>query len=602
MDKQKRNDPLEYAGKARKYSTAGCVLAVCSALLGVAPYLFIWLAVRDAFYYFTRGTAANLWQWGALAVAFALGSMLLYFIGLMLCHLAAFRTAKNLRSAALHHLMELPLSYFSTHPSGTLRREIDECAAGTESYLAHQLPDLTAAKITPVAALLLLFVFDWRLGLLSLLPTVIALLFMIPMMGKKAMEQMQNYQTALGEMNGHAVEYVRGIPVVKTFQQSVFSFRRFHASIENYKKWAVDYTKSQRVPMCGYTVSINGTFALLIPVGILLLASAAAPEVFLLDFIFYILFTPFVATAFNKILWSSDQEMRAQDALRRIKAIINEPVLEDTQTPKHPADYSICAKDVTFTYPGAAAPALESVTFSVKQGQTIALVGPSGCGKSTMASLLARFFDVSEGAIKIGGVDVRQIPIAELTDRIAFVFQKNNLFHASLLDNIRAAKPDATDAEIQRAIDAAMCRDIVEKLPEGLDTMLGTKGVYLSVGEQQRIALARAILKDAPIIILDEATAFADPENEMKIQKAFEILMRGKTVVMIAHRLTTVQNADCIYVLQGGRLAEQGTHSELLLQNGLYEQMWRDYQQSVIWQVGKGAHNDHMVGKDLCPQ
>lgn len=585
-NKKKRIDPLEYAGTYRKFSTLGCVLAAISALIGIAPFLFIWMAVRDAFYYFTEGTAAIIWKWGILAVTFALASMVIYFIGLMLSHAAAFRTAKNLRSAALHHLTRLPLGYFSIHPSGTLRRDIDECAAQTEGYLAHQLPDLTAAKITPMAAIVLLFVFDWRLGLISLVPTVIALLFMIPMMGKKSMEQMQKYQTALGEMNGHAVEYVRGIPVVKTFQQSVFSFHRFHDSIENYKKWAVDYTKSQRMPMCGYTVSINGTFALLIPAGILLIAGAAAPEKFLLDFIFYVLFTPFVAAAFNKILWSSDQEMRAQDALRRIKTILAEPVLEESKTPREPEGYALSVENVSFTYPGSDSLALSKLSFSVKEGETVALVGPSGGGKSTAALLLARFFDVGEGAIRIGGVNIRQIGAKELTESVSFVFQNNHLFHASLRDNICAARPEASENEVQQAVDAAMCRDIVEKLPDGLDTILGTKGIYLSGGEQQRIALARAILKDAPVIIMDEATAFSDPENEIQIQKAFETLMRGKTVVMIAHRLSTVKNADNIIVLKDGMLAEQGKHDELLLKNGLYAEMWRDYQQSVSWKIG----------------
>lgn len=585
--KPQKEDLLEYAGDYRSLSVIGCVLAGISAVLAVIPFICIWFAIKDVFSNLSDLSQIEVGKWGWLAVAFAASSMAVYFIGLMCTHIAAFRTAKNLRSVALHHLISLPLGYFTSHNSGKIRREIDDCASQTEGYLAHQLPDLTAAKVTPIVAVVLLFVFDWRLGLISLIPLCISLFFMFAMMGPSLMENMQKYQSALGDMNAHAVEYVRGIPVVKTFQQSVFSFKRFHDSIRSYKKWAVAYTVLTTKPMCGYTVCINASFAFLIPAGILLIAGVANPSAFMLDFIFYILFTPLCASAFNKILWSSDQTMRAQDAMRRIKAIINEEALKETESPQSPPNNTISFEDVSFTYQEAENPAVNHISFVVPEGKTVALVGPSGGGKSTVASLIPRFWDTEQGAVKIGGVDVRNIQSSELLKLVGFVFQDNHLFKTTLLDNIRAARPEATDDQIQAAVKAAMCQDIIDKMPNGLQTVIGTKGVYLSGGEQQRIALARAILKDAPIIVLDEATAFADPQNEHQIQKGFETLMKGKTVVMIAHRLSTVKNADKIIVLEEGEIREQGTHNELLAKNGLYAKMWADYQSSVEWKVGK---------------
>ena len=475
--KPQKEDLLEYAGDYRSLSVIGCVLAGISAVLAVIPFICIWFAIKDVFSNLSDLSQIEVGKWGWLAVAFAASSMAVYFIGLMCTHIAAFRTAKNLRSVALHHLISLPLGYFTSHNSGKIRREIDDCASQTEGYLAHQLPDLTAAKVTPIVAVVLLFVFDWRLGLISLIPLCISLFFMFAMMGPSLMENMQKYQSALGDMNAHAVEYVRGIPVVKTFQQSVFSFKRFHDSIQSYKKWAVAYTVLTTKPMCGYTVCINASFAFLIPAGILLIAGVANPSAFMLDFIFYILFTPLCASAFNKILWSSDQTMRAQDAMRRIKAIINEEALKETESPQSPPNNTISFEDVSFTYQEAENPAVNHISFVVPEGKTVALVGPSGGGKSTVASLIPRFWDTEQGAVKIGGVDVRNIQSSELLKLVGFVFQDNHLFKTTLLDNIRAARPEATDDQIQAAVKAAMCQDIIDKMPNGLQTVIGTKGV-----------------------------------------------------------------------------------------------------------------------------
>ncbi|MDO4338917.1 MAG: ABC transporter ATP-binding protein [Eubacteriales bacterium] len=623
--KSKKEDLLAYAGSYRPLSVFGCVLAGISAVLAVIPFICIWFAVREVFSNISDLSKIEVGKWGWLAVAFAAASMAVYFAGLMCTHIAAFRTAKNLRSAALHHLMSLPLGYFTSHNSGRIRREIDDCASQTESYLAHQLPDLTAAKVTPAAAAILLFVFDWRLGLISLIPLCISLFFMFSMMGPSLMENMQKYQSALGDMNAHAVEYVRGIPIVKTFQQSVFSFKRFHDSIQSYKKWAVAYTVLTTKPMCGYTVCINAGFAFLIPAGILLIAGAADPSAFILDFIFYVLFTPLCASAFNKILWSSDQTMRAQDAMRRIKAIIEEEPLKEAQVPQKPKNNTITFEDVSFTYQGAGKPAVDHISFTVPEGKTVALVGPSGGGKSTTASLIPRFWDAGHGTVKIGGADVRSISSSQLMERVGFVFQDNHLFKATLLENIKAANPNASAQQVDAAVKAAMCQDIIDKMPNGLQTVIGTKGVYLSGGEQQRIALARAFIKGAPVIILDEATAFADPENEYQIQKGFETLVKGipsgdtsmpsgrnkeipsgdtsvpsgrnkvKTVIMIAHRLSTVKNADNIIVLEDGEIKEQGAHDELLARNGLYTKMWTEYQSTIDWKVGNPVEDTTMA-------
>ena len=525
-------------------------------------------------------------------MASSLLSMLIYFGALMCTHLSAFRTARNMKTAALHHLAELPIGYFKGTGSGKLRRIIDDGAGQTETYLAHQLPDLAGALVTPAAVLVLLLVFDWRFGLISLIPMAVGTFFLSRMMGTGMAECMKQYQNALEDMNSEAVEYVRGIPVVKTFQQSIFSFKSFHDSIIRYKNWAVNYTLSLRIPMCCYSVSINGIFAVLIPAGLLLAGDAAGGQDFVttaLDLVFYILFTPVCVTMMDKIMWTSENTMAANDAMERILNVIREKPLPEPAVSRKPENHTIEIKDVSFSYNKDGVNALEHVSLTVPQGAATAMVGASGSGKTTLVSLIPRFFDVDQGSICIGGVDVRDIGTKELMKQVSFVFQDSHLFKDSLLNNIRAAKPEADKEEVMKALKAARCEDIIEKMPQGLDTVVGTKGVYLSGGEMQRIALARAILKDAPIVLLDEATAFADPDNEYLIQQAFEKLVEGKTVIMIAHRLSTVCRAHRIFVMEEGRVAEQGSHDELLKARGLYARMWKDYQTSVEWKVGGKA-------------
>ena len=552
----------------------------------------MWKVIKLAVLNWPGGLAGGTLVWGWMAVASSLLSMLIYFGALMCTHLSAFRTARNMKTAALHHLAELPIGYFKGTGSGKLRRIIDDGAGQTETYLAHQLPDLAGALVTPAAVLVLLLVFDWRFGLISLIPMAVGTFFLSRMMGTGMAECMRQYQNALEDMNSEAVEYVRGIPVVKTFQQSIFSFKSFHDSIMRYKNWAVNYTLSLRIPMCCYSVSINGIFAVLIPAGLLLAGDAAGGQDFVttaLDLVFYILFTPVCVTMMDKIMWTSENTMAANDAMERILNVIREKPLPEPAVSRKPENHTIEIKDLSFSYNKDGVNALEHVSLTVPQGAATAMVGASGSGKTTLVSLIPRFFDVDQGSICIGGVDVRDIGTKELMKQVSFVFQDSHLFKDSLLNNIRAAKPEADKEEVMKALKAARCEDIIEKMPQGLDTVVGTKGVYLSGGEMQRIALARAILKDAPIVLLDEATAFADPDNEYLIQQAFEKLVEGKTVIMIAHRLSTVCRAHRIFVMEEGRVAEQGSHDELLKARGLYARMWKDYQTSVEWKVGGKA-------------
>lgn len=559
-----------YAGKFHVLTVLGCVLSGISTILSMLPFVCIWLVIRDLIQAFAAGdislaTGSAHYAW--MAVVFAAASILIYFIALNCTHLAAFRTATNMRKSAIHHIVTLPLGYFSQNASGRLRNIIDDNAGLTEGFLAHQLPDLTGAAVMPVAVVILIFLFDWRLGICCLIPMGISVIFLKQMMGGDNAQFMGKYMTALETMNKEAVEYIRGIPVVKVFQQTIYSFKNFHAAIEEYEKFASGYALKCRIPLTGFTVTLNGTFVLLIPVAMFILSGVsgqAAYENVVLDFLFYSLFTPVCATMMNRIMFASEQLMAAKSAVSRVDEILQEKPLKEPEHPLIPADASIVFSDVSFAYPGAKEKALDHISFEVPTGKTVALVGASGSGKSTAASLIPRFYDVQSGSVTIGGVDVRNIEKQELMKRVAFVFQNTCLFKDTLLNNIKAARPDATREEVLKAADEAQCKDIIDRLPDGLDTLVGTGGTYLSGGENQRIALARAILKDAPIIVLDEATAFADAENEHQIQLAFERLTQNKTVMMIAHRLSTIQDADLILVFKEGQIAERGTHEELV--------------------------------------
>ena len=577
---------LTIAGSYRYLTYASWILSAISALIALVPYYFIWQVMREVLEVapdFSR--AQNLTYNGWMAVMFAVIAVLVYIAGLMCSHLGAFRIATNLRLQSMNHIVKLPLGFAEHFGSGKLRKIVNESSAATETYLAHQLPDRANALATPCGLLVLLFVFDWRLGLLSLAPVLLGFLIMMAMTGKEMQQKMKEYQNALDDMSNEAVEYVRGIPVVKTFGQTIFSFKKFKDSIDRYKVWVIAYTKQLRTPMMFYTAAINGVFVFLIA-GALLFTQDQVTTEFLLNLVFYIIITPIISVTLTRIMFQSENAMIVDDALQRIDSVLNLEPLKETAHPKHPKDGSVELEQVHFSYNGEK-DVLNGISISIPAGQTVAFVGPSGGGKTTLANLISRFFDPQSGTVRVGGVDVRDIPKEELMNTVSFVFQNSRLIKASIFENVRLGKPEATREEVMAALKNAQCDDILEKLPDGMDTVIGTKGVYLSGGEQQRIAIARVMLKNTPIIILDEATAFADPDNETRVQAAFSKLSQGKTVIMIAHRLSTVAGADRIYVVKDGQIAESGSSRELMERGGLFARMWQNYQTSIQWKVQK---------------
>ena len=562
------------------------VLSVMSALLALVPFWYIWRIIHDILEVspdFSK--AGNVTSYGWSAVLFAVISIVVYIAALMCSHLSAFRVAANIRKELMRHITALPLGVTEKYGSGNLRRIVNTSSAATETYLAHRLPDKAGAIATPIGLLVLLLAFDWRLGLLSLVPVVLGFLFMMGMTGKGMQEKMKEYQNALSEMSNEAVEYVRGVPVVKAFGQTIFSFKRFKGTIDNYEKWVIAYTKEMRLPMMCYTTAINGVFAFLIAGGILFTRGGVTNEL-LLNLIFYIVITPVIGTTLTKIMFMSEDAMIVGDALGRIDEVLNEKPLSESTVNNTPKDNGITLEHVSYSYDGEKN-ALNDVSLRVAPGQVIALVGASGGGKTTLANIVTRFFDPQKGRILIGNIDIRNIPKETLMNKVSFVFQNSRLIKASILENVRMAKPDATREEIAHALEVAQCLDIIEKLPNGIDTVVGTNGVYLSGGEQQRLAIARAILKNAPILILDEATAFADPDNEVRVQKALSALSKGKTVIMIAHRLSSITGVDCIYVMQDGEIVESGTHNELIERNGIFARMWKNYSEAAEWKIAK---------------
>ena len=595
--KQKKQNALTvllgYAGSHRRLTFLGLGLSAVSMVCSMIPYLCIWLAARDLIAVAPDWTQAqSVTRYGWIAFAFAVGGILIYFLGLMCTHLAAFRTASNIRKQGMAHVMQAPLGYFDANASGLIRSRLDAAAADTETLLAHNLADIVGTITLFLAMLVLMFVFDWRMGAACLLAAVISILAMCSMMGGKNAALMAEYQAAQDRMTKSGTEYVRGIPVVKIFQQTVYSFKAFQQAIEEYSAKAEHYQGDIcRVPQSINLTFTEGAFLFLVPV-VLFLAPGALVSGdfagFVTNFAFYAVFSAIISTALAKIMFAASGMMLADTALGRIQPVMDAPTLAVPEHPQTPKDNRVVFRDVSFTYDGAQSPALSHVSFTAEPGETVALVGPSGGGKTTAASLIPRFWDADTGTVEVGGVDVRQIDPHVLMEQVAFVFQNNRLFKASILENVRAARPDASREQALAALEAAQCGDILEKLPQGLDTVIGTEGTYLSGGEAQRIALARAILKDAPIVVLDEATAFADPENEALIQKAFAQLTKDRTVIMIAHRLSTVVGADKILVLEGGRVTEQGTHGELIAAGGLYTRMWADYNRAIQWKMESG--------------
>ena len=593
MAEQKTSKPtkrlFEYAENYKYLTIASWVLATVSAFIALVPFYYIWRLIKEVIRVspdFDR--AQNLSAYGWCAVGSAVLAMLIYMGGLICSHLAAFHVQATMRSRLMRHIMSLPLGFMDKDGSGKVRKIVNESSAATETYLAHQLPDKCVATATPIGLVVLLLVFDWRLGLLSLIPVVLGFAIMSTMMGANMKKKMEEYQNALEEMSSEAVEYVRGIPVVKTFGQSVFSFKRFRDSIKKYEKWTIAYTKDLRVPMMGLTTAINSVFAILIAATFWLggVKSGSVDGTFLLNLMFYIIITPIITVTMTKMMYAGENVMIVEDALNRIDGLLEKKPLPQSVNPAKPQDASISFKNVSYRYDGASDDAIHNISLDIKSGEHIAFVGPSGGGKSTLAKLIARFADVNSGFIEIGGVNVKNIKASDLMNTVSFVFQDSKLLKMSIFDNVRMGNKNATREEVIEALHNAQCDDIIEKLPGGIDTVIGSKGTYLSGGETQRIAIARAMLKNAPILILDEATAFADPDNEAKVQAAFSKLSEGKTVIMIAHRLSSVTEVDRIYVLKNGQICQSGTHENLLSQDGLYAHMWKEFNKSVSWKVG----------------
>ncbi len=578
---------MGYAGKHRVLTYLSWVLAGISAVIALVPFWYLWRIIREVLDVSPDfSQAVHISEWGWAAMGFSALAFLVYIAALLCSHLAAFRVATNLRIAMTRHIAGLPLGFAENFGTGKLRKIINECSGATETYLAHMLPDTVTAYITPVALLVLMMVFDWRLGLLSLVPAVLAfVIMMVFMTGKSLQKSMTEYQDALNDMSNEAVEYVRGIPVVKTFGQTVFSFKKFKGAIDRYGEWTIRYTNQLRLPMMFLTTAVNAVFAMLVAAAIWFTADGVTNE-FLLNLMFYIIITPLLTVTLTKIMFNSENKMVVSDAISRIDSVMSMKPLSQGSAPVKLADHSVELRNVSYSYDGSKK-ALDGISLKIGSGQTCAFVGPSGGGKTTLANIISRFFDADSGEVLIGGVNVRDFPKEQLMDTVSFVFQNSRLIKGTILENVRMARPEASDDEVLRALEAAQCSDIFEKLPDGMNTIIGTGGIYLSGGEQQRVAIARVILKDSPVVILDEATAFADPDNEVRVQKAFAELLKGRTVIMIAHRLSTVINADRIFVLADGKIAESGSGAELSSGDGIFAKMWSDYRKSVDWKIEK---------------
>lgn len=588
MKNKNLQELMEYSGKYKIFTYLSLILSGASSILALIPFVYIWKIIKEVIEVMPNfQNATNIVHNGWMAVAFSIISMVIYFIGLICSHMSAFRVAANMRKKAMEHITKMPIGKIDEIGSGRLRKIVNESAGGTETYLAHQLPDMAGALITPICMLIFLFIFDWKLGLVSLIPTIIGFLAMSKMMGKQMAEDIGKYQNSLEVMNNEAVEYVRGMPVVKSFGQSVYTFKKFKKSIEDYDNFCMAYTKKARKPMIEFQVSINCIFAFLIAVTLLVVGKGTISQSFLLNLLFYIIYTPILTTTLTKVMFMSENTMLVTDCIKRINSIFEIKPLSESTTNTKLNDNFIELKNIKFKYDNTEKNAIDDISMEIPANSTVALVGPSGSGKSTIANLIARFYDVNEGKILIGGIDIKDIKKEELMNTVSYVFQNGKLLKTSIYENVRMAKPNATKEEVMEALHLAQCDDIIEKLPNGINTIIGSKGTYLSGGEQQRINIAKVMLKNSKIVILDEATAFADPENEYQVQKAFENLGKNKTVIMIAHRLSTIKNVDKIYVINNGKIEEQGTHEELINNNGIYNKMWNDYNTSIAWKVGE---------------
>lgn len=575
---------MHFAGNHKYYVYASCILAAISAFIALVPFYDMWrilkevLEVRPNF-----NEAIHIKSYGWHAVLFALLAMVFYIAALMCSHKAAFRVQATMRTKMMEHIMKLPLGYVESQGSGKIRKIVMESSAATETFLAHNMPDKVVSKATPIGLLIMMAIFDWRLGLMSLIPAIIAFVLMFTvMMGPKMAEDMKQYQNALETMSSEAVEYVRGVPVVKTFGQTIFSFKRFKEAIDEYEKWTLDYTKSMMKPMVCFTTFANGIFAALI-IAAYLFAGNQITDQFILNLFFYILITSILTTTLMKIAYAGESQMLVEDALNRMDSIMKVQPLPESKQTQIPSDASIDIENISFTYQDASTKAIDNLSMHIKSGEHVALVGPSGGGKTTISRLAARFYDINQGKITVGGMDVSKVEPEKLLELYSIVFQDVTLFNNTVMENIRIGKKDATDEEVIAAAKLAHCDEFVEKMPDQWNTMIGENGSELSGGQRQRISIARAFLKDNPIILMDEATASLDVDNESLIQESISKLIENKTVLVIAHRMRTVDGVDKIVVLKEGVVAEQGKPQELKQQKGIYKHMVDMQMQSNAW-------------------
>ena len=571
----------------------GMIFSALSAAASFLPYLAIYFIIQEITHiypHFEQLEVSAVLRYGGFALGGVLLNVLFYTISAALSHIAAYGTLYQCKISYISHITKLPLGYHLKMGSGKLRKIMDDNIESLESFIAHALPNMVSAFVAPVIMLILVFAVDWRFGLAAFAGILVSfLVYGVTSGGNKTQKLMEDYQASLEDMSNASEEYVQGIAVVKAFQQTAFSFKRLHSSIKNYTKTVIPYSLSQELMTAAFTAALNGIYLFIIPTGIWIGSSTDDYEAFIAPFIFYLIFVPAIASILMKVLYASVNAMQVGNAVERMDQVLAEPEIMEKETSIKPSTYDVVYDHVTFSYTeDETNAALKSVSFTAPQGKVTAIVGPSGGGKSTIASLLPRFYDVEQGAIRIGGLDIRDMRTKDLMDTVSFVFQDNFLFKQSILENIRMGRPNADEKEVVAAAKAAQCHAFISDLPEGYHTIFGKGGIKLSGGQIQRIAIARAIIKNAPILVLDEATSFSDPENERLIQQALVELMKDKTVIMIAHRLSTVQNADQILVMDQGQLVQSGSHKELLSKNGRYQDLWNNYTKSLKWKFNAG--------------
>lgn len=589
--KKKSNMPFLFKamGGFKVTMLLSIVMAAISAILSIYAYTYVYTITEEVVGKLPNYSDVDtelIKSCGKSIVFMICGGYGMYGIALLFSHITAFNTAARLKRMLISHIGKLPGGYHDTNPSGSVRKIIEKNTDLTETLIAHQIPNTTMSIVLPIAFIVFMFRYSVMLSVACIIPVLIGFgLLMMIMMGNGS-DFVRRYQQESKDMSNAAVEYVRGIPVMKTFGQTADSFSRYKKSVEGFCEYVYKFAISMMTADSLYNTAINSVFYALVPAAMIAFNRSGGSLKVICSFIFFASIIPMEVTILKRIMSNSSESIIVDEAMGTLKELMDEKPMEykGNQTPK---DYNYSFESVSFRYADDLPLALDNVNITMKEGEVTALVGMSGGGKSTIASLAARMRDVTEGVVKLGGVDIRDISEEKLNESISFVFQENTLLKMSIADNVALYKKNASREEIINALKLAQCSDILDKLPDGIDTMYGSKGVYLSGGEVQRIAIARAILKDAPVIILDEATAFADAENEYLIRKAFKELLRNKTVIMIAHRMSTIKDAGKIYVIDGGKVIEEGRHDDLMALGGKYHTMYSEYSKAVNWRVSR---------------